>query len=660
MKKIFCLISVIILSTSFVFGKSIVANLLTENRSNPICIDNQKPRFSWQLESNERGVMQTAYEIRLAKSISDLNKTKSLVWQSDKVLSDQSVHVEYGGDELQSDTRYYWQVKVWDNNNKATEWSEPAWFQMGFLNHSNWKAKWIAPKTAVNSPVFRKEFQLPKQVESANLYITCCGLYEAYLNGNRVGDACLTPGWTTYNDRLQYQVYDVTKMLKNGENAIGVALGKGWYKSHMSNNRNYYKNDISLLAQIEITYTDGTKEIIITDKNWKTSTAAIQDAEVYNGETYDARKEIVGWKSPDFNDSKWEMAVEKDYGYDNLVATYNETVKKQKVFQTKELIITPEGDHVIDFGQNLVGWVQMKVKGKAGDTVKIYHAEVLDKEGNFYTENLRSAKQLNTYILKGEGEEFYKPTFTWQGFRYIKIEGYPGKIDHDNFQAVALYSDMVKTGTFECSNDLLNQLQHNIQWGQRGNFLDVPTDCPQRDERLGWTGDAQAFARTAAFNFRVNNFFAKWLKDLAADQKEGEVPVIIPNIGRGVSGCAGWSDAATIIPWTMYLAYADKKILEDQYRSMKGWVDHITGVTGKDNLWIPSWAFGDWLFYSVNNDRSGESAITDKSLIAQCFYAHSTQLLINAAEVLGKTSDVENYTDLLKDIKMAFLREYVY
>ncbi len=329
-----------------------------------------------------------------------------------------------------------------------------------------------------------------------------------------------------------------------------------------------------------------------------------------------------------------------------------------KSFRPQRLIITPQGDRVIDFGQNLVGWARMKLNGKAGDTVRIYHAEVLDKDGNFYTENLRTAKQLDTYVLKGGGTEVFEPHFTWQGFRYIKIDGYRGDIDLKNFQATALYSDMVPTGMFECSNELVNQLQHNIQWGQRGNFLDIPTDCPQRDERLGWTGDAQAFARTASFNFRVDDFFAKWLKDLAADQDNGDVPSIVPFIGKNVSGSPGWGDVATIVPWTMYLAYGDKRILENQYESMKGWVDHITRQS-RDSLWIPSWSFGDWLFYSINDDRSGESAITDKSLIAQCFYAYSTQNLINAAKVLGKTGDAEKYSGMLKGIKDAFLREYV-
>jgi len=319
---------------------------------------------------------------------------------------------------------------------------------------------------------------------------------------------------------------------------------------------------------------------------------------------------------------------------------------------------------VIDFGQNLVGWVKFKVSGKAGDKIVISHAEVLDKEGNFYTDNLRDAKCQNTFILKGDGVETCEPQFTWQGFRYIRIEGYPGDIKPEDFTATAVYSDMPPTGTFTCSNPLINQLQHNIQWGQKGNFLDIPTDCPQRDERLGWTGDAQVFSRTATFNMNVHNFFTKWLKDVSLDQfSDGSLPHVIPDAfdnGKptGGGGSAGWSDATTIIPWNMYLAYGDKQILENQYNSMKAWVGFMKSHS-HNNLWNTGSHFGDWLFYTRNDDNDGTAAITSKYLIAQCFYAHSTQLLINAAKVLGKTEDVETYTKLLADVKNAYMREYV-
>jgi len=318
------------------------------------------------------------------------------------------------------------------------------------------------------------------------------------------------------------------------------------------------------------------------------------------------------------------------------------------------------GEQVIDFGQNLVGFVTVKISGKQGDKIIVEHAEVLDKAGNFYTKNLRGAKATDTYILKGEGTETFEPHFTFHGFRYIKVEGLKGDINPEDFTAVALYSDLKPTGTFTSSNSLINQLQHNIQWGQKGNFLDVPTDCPQRDERLGWTGDAQVFSRTATFNMDVHNFFVKWLKDLALDQlPNGAVPHVIPNVlGEKSAGSTGWADVATIVPMNMYLAYGDKQILSQQYNSMKAWVDYMTSQS-KNNLWNTGTHFGDWLFYSPSVDDGGRAAVTDKYLIAQCFWAHSTQLLIDAATILDKTEDVSSYTALLNKIKEAFNHEYV-
>jgi alpha-L-rhamnosidase len=324
-----------------------------------------------------------------------------------------------------------------------------------------------------------------------------------------------------------------------------------------------------------------------------------------------------------------------------------------------KLITTPRGEPVIDFGQNLVGWVNVKAQGRAGDRIILSHAEVLDKKGNFYTENLRPARQQNHFILKGSGTETFEPHFTFQGFRYVKVEGYPGELKAENFSATALHSDMPLTGTFTSSHPLINQLQQNIQWGQRGNFLDVPTDCPQRDERLGWTGDAQAFSRTAAFNFDVHNFFSKWLKDLAADQVDGSVPFVIPNVlGPRASGSAGWADAATIIPWNMYLAYGDRKVLEDQYESMKAWVGYMER-NSTDDLWNKGFHFGDWLFYRPFDDNDGRSAVTDKYMIAQCFFAHSADLVAKAARVLGKTEDATRYSGLAGRVRKAYMNEYV-
>ena len=634
-------------------------NLLTENVTNPIGIDVQQPRFSWQLVSDQRNVTQTAYEIIVSSG-------KGNMWKSGKIMSDQSVHVPYAGTALQSGKKYTWEVRVWDNNGKPSPLSEPATFQMALLNASDWKAKWIEAdfiEDSINRPAqyFRKQFSTTKKIVSATAYITAHGLYEAQINGKRVGDYFLTPGWTSYKKRLQYQVYDVTNLIQGGNNAIGVIVGNGWYRGFIawSGNKDSYGKKTGILLQIDITYSDGTTQSIVTDNTWKSSTGSIRSSEIYHGETIDAREEKSSWSTAGYNDAGWSGVKTQDYANDILIATYNEPVKKHETFKPVKIFTTPKGEKVIDFGQNLVGWVVVKAKGNAGDKITIKHAEVLDKQGNFYIDNLRAAQATANYFLSGKGEEQFEPHFTFYGFRYIKIEGVNNIIPED-FTAVALYSDMKASGTFTSSNPLINQLQHNIQWGQRGNFLDVPTDCPQRDERLGWTGDAQAFSRTAAFNFGVNNFFAKWLRDVEADQQpSGSVPFVIPNVlGPGAGAATGWADVATIIPWNVYLAYGDRKILENQYNSMKAWVSYMEKAS-KNYLWNTGFHFGDWLFYRPFDDNDGRSAVTDKYMIAQCFFANSVQIMINTAKVLGKNDDADRYTQLLKNLKEAFVKEYL-
>ncbi len=660
MKKLFALLLFVLPCIVLVNAQVNITGLLTENLTNPITIDAATPRFSWQLVSSKRNVLQTAYECKVTSG-------KTVAWSSGKITSSQSVMVPYAGSALQPGKQYNWQVRVWDNYGAASAWSTTASFRMGLLSPSDWKAKWIEAgfaEDSINRPAqyFRSQFLLHKKIKAATAYITAHGMYEAQINGKRVGDYYLTPGWTSYNNRLQYQAYDVTTLLNNGANAIGVVAGMGWYRGYLAwdDNKNIYGKKTGILFQLAIEYTDGTSATIISDESWKSSNGAIKYAEIYNGETIDAREEKKGWSSPNFNDADWSEVKVGAADKASLVATYNEPVKKHETFKPIKIFKTPQGDLVADFGQNLVGWVELKVKGNSGDKINIYHSEVLDKFGNFYTDNLRVAKQQNTYILKGGSEEFFEPHFTFQGFRYIKIEGFPGELKPENITAVALYSDMKPTGTFTSSNALVNQLQHNIQWGQRGNFLDVPTDCPQRDERLGWTGDAQVFSRTATFNFGVNNFFAKWLKDVAFDQyPNGSVPFVIPNVlGPNSGGSTGWADVSTIIPWNVYLAYGDKQVLIDQYSSMKKWVGYMEKAS-TNYLWNTGFHFGDWLFYRPFDDNDGRSAVTDKYFIAQCFFAYSTQMLLNTATVLNKTEDIAYYTNLLQKVKEAFVKEYV-
>jgi alpha-L-rhamnosidase len=648
---------------SAVAQKLQIAELTTEYQNNPIGLDITAPRFSWTLVSPQRDVMQTAYELRVSSDES----FKNILWQTGEVASDQSAFITYSGSPLKAKQRYHWQARIWDNKGNASAWSKPVFFELGLLQATDWTAQWIEPAIPGDSvngpaPLLRKNFDLKKTVKSGRLYITSHGLYEAHINGKRVGDQYLTPGWTSYNKRLQYQTYDVTALLKQGNNATGVFLGDGWYRGNLAwgDKKNIYGKTLGLLYQLEVTYTDGTSEVITSDAQWKSSTGPIRKAGIYYGEAYDAQLEKKDWTQSTFRDTDWSSVTLVNGGKENILASYGPPVKKHETFRPVKIFKTPKGETVVDFGQNLVGWVTLKVKGKAGDKITIHHAEVLDKNKNIYLDNLRAAKAEIVYTLKGGEEEVYEPRFSFFGFRYAHVEGYPGTLTPDKIIATAVYSDMQPTGNFTSSNALVNQLQHNIQWGQKGNFVDIPSDCPQRDERLGWTGDAQVFFRTAAYNMNVAPFFHKWLKDLTADQrKDGAVPFVIPNVlsDNDVSS-TGWADVAVIIPWNLYYAYGDQKILEQQYESMKAWVGFMESKS-KNDLWNTGFHFGDWLFYRPFDDNDGRSAVTDKYLIAQCFWAYSTQLMLNTAQVLGKTADVQHYTSQLKKIKDAFIKEYV-
>ncbi|MGD0756310.1 MAG: family 78 glycoside hydrolase catalytic domain, partial [Bacteroidales bacterium] len=375
---------------------------------------------------------------------------------------------------------------------------------------------------------------------------------------------------------------------------------------------------------------------------------------------------LTGWNNPGYNDKNWLSVKIGNYNNSNLIAAEGSPIRKIQEIKPIKIFRTPKGKLVVDMGQNMVGWLRLKVTGNKGTVVTLRHAEVMDKNGEFYTANLRAAKCQLTYTLSGTGEEIYEPRFTFMGFRFVEVTGFPGELTTDNLMGVVVHSDMAVTGSFECSSPLVNQLQHNIQWGQKGNFVDVPTDCPQRDERLGWTGDAQAFCRTAAFNMDVSSFFTKWLKDVTADQKQaGEVPFVIPDIlnkqGSLTGGTsAGWGDVSVIAPWTIYQVFGDKKLLETQYNSMKAWVEYIRKKAGDNYIWKDGSVFGDWLFYHppVNNHTEPDG-YTDHDFIATAFYAYSTSIVSEAAKALGKTEDAKMYADLFNKIKEVFINEYV-
>jgi alpha-L-rhamnosidase len=642
--------------------KTEVRELVSEYRTNPLGIDVQKPRLSWKIVSNAENLVQSAYEIK----VTDQSPNGKLLWTSGKVSSDQSVNVIYEGPALKSMQRAYWQVRIWDNKGKATSWSAPAWWEMGLLDAASWKASWITMageselKGSKPSQYFRKDFSAKKTVKSARVYATAQGLYQLMLNGKKVSTDLFTPGWTSYKNRIQYQTYDVTAMLQP-QNTLGAILGDGWFRGNLgwAKEGSYYGTKLALLLQLQINYTDGTSETIGTDQSWKASVGPIIESDIYNGETYDARKELIGWASTGYDESNWGKALVTDQSKKILVAPQGDVVKAIEEIQVVKLFTTPAGEKVFDLGQNMVGWVRLRVKGNKGDQVTLKFAEVLTKEGNFYTENLRGAKATDIYILKGEGEEIFEPHFTFHGFRYVKIEGLNAEPVKDQITGIVIHTDMKPSGTFTCSEPMINQLQKNIQWGQKGNFLDVPTDCPQRDERLGWTGDAQVFAPTAAFNFDVAPFYTKWMRDVAADQlPNGKVPHVIPDVLKGGGGSTAWADAALIVPWTNYLVYGDKRILEVQYPSMKAWVDYMKERAGEDLLWTGDTHFGDWLAFATNrSDYPG--ATTEKDLIATAYYSYSSGLLGKIAAIIGNEADAKSYVTLSENIKKAFVQAFV-
>ena len=627
--------------------------LRCEYKTNPRGIDAAEPRLSWALESSEQGAAQSAYQVVV---------DDGAAWDSGKVMSSQSVHVPYAGHSLRSSQIIHWKVRAWDENDQPTEWSEAAWWQMGLLAEEDWTARWISlpasrPCTDLNPPAYlRRRFPVKKVIARATMFATARGVYALHLNGQRISSDQFAPGWTDYTRRIQYQTYDVTEMLQSGDNAVGVILGDGWYAGYIgfSGVRAHYGSRPELLAQISLEYTDGSQETIGTDGEWRGAAGPILFSDMLMGETYDARLEMPGWASAGFDDHLWKP-VTVEAAHDPVVlrvAQIDPPVRLTEELAPVSVRQAQAGTYVFDLGQNMVGWARLKVQGPAGTIVRLRFGEMLTAEGTLYLDNLRGAKATDTYILSGSGLETFEPHFTFHGFRYVEVTGYPGEPGLDAVTGCVLHSEMPLAGVFECSDPMVNQLVKNIDWGQRGNFLSVPTDCPQRDERLGWMGDAQIFVRTAAGNRDVAAFFEKWMYDVAdAQSPEGAFSDVSPRLVDPADGAPAWADAGVIVPWTIYQMYGDTRLLETHYAAMVRWIEFLDKAN-PDHLWLNrrSNDFGDWL--SIEAD-------TDKNVLATAYFAYDVSLMAKIASALSHEQDAARFRALFEDIKTAFNAAYV-
>ncbi|MBQ3015038.1 MAG: family 78 glycoside hydrolase catalytic domain, partial [Clostridia bacterium] len=514
----------------------------------------------------------------------------------------------------------------------------------------NRRAKWImAPIDTEQAGIaFVRAFDAKKTVKKATLSVSAIGLYAAYINQKRVGNAVLAPGWTIYNERVQYQTYDVTALLDTS-NTLSIEVGAGWAVGNIAWGTKMFADQTALVASLTVLYTDGTREEIVTDTAWDVYTTPILYSDIYHGETVDKTAEI----------KHLGKAIRSNYKT-KLIAQVGELITEHERVAPVELIRTPKGETVIDFGQEVTGYVEVRIKAARGARILLHHAEVLDKEGNFYTENLRHAKCEDLYICSG-GEDVFKPSFSFQGFRYVRLSEFPTEtVDLDAFCAIVVHSDMKRTGYFRCGNEKINQLYHNVIWGQKGNYLDTPTDCPQRDERLGWTGDAQIFARTAAINFNVKKFFTKWLGEMAIEQRpNGGIPEFIPrckkNRGEYVAVATGWADAACIIPWELYLAYGDKKLLAEHYPMMRKWIMYLHYTGPEEFLWLGGDHYGDWL--AMDHGEDSYKGATSTDFIASAFYANSVALLLKAEKALGY--DTAKFEERYRKVVSAFREHYI-
>jgi alpha-L-rhamnosidase len=635
-----------------------------EHHRQSLGIGESAPRLTWTVAAADLpGWAQRAYEVEIS------DESGTTLTATGVVESEESVLVAWPGTELGSRQRRGVRVRVHGQDGSASDWSPWSWAETGLLEPSQWHAGAAAPPLellgAPDGPalLLRRDFAVRAPVAAARLYVTARGLYEIEINGEVVGDEVLAPGWSSYDHRLRYRTHDVTALLSGGGNAIGATLADGWYRGRVGfhgGKTGVYGDRTALIAQLEITYTDGTTDRVVTDGSWRCATGPVTAASLYDGETYDARLLPDGWSATGFDDASWSAADVLDHDAALLTAPTGPPVRRTETLSPVRVLTGPAGETILDFGQNISGRLRLRVQGPAGHTVRLRHAEVLE-DGALSLRPLREAAALDTYTLRGDDAEEWEPRFTIHGFRYAQIIDWPGAFDPSSVEAVVCHTDMRRTGHFTCSDPLLDRLHENVVWSMRGNFVDIPTDCPQRDERLGWTGDIQVFAPTASFLYDSAGTLTSWLADLAAEQAAlGTVPHYVPWVDLlfPVEPAAAWGDAAAVVPWVLYQRFGDLGVLRAQYPSMKAWVDQVATLAGDSHLWDEGFQFGDWLDPAAPADDPGKSR-TDHALVATAYHAWSAQILADTARLLGHDADATHYTALAAAVREAFRGEFV-
>ncbi len=686
-----------------------VSGLRCEYLVAPLGIDECAPRLSWAIESNRRGARQIAYRVRVAGTPEKLAAGKDDFWDSGRVESNQTTHVVYAGRQLRSRDACHWCVEVWDGTGRVAR-SKPSLWTMGLLKKSDWRARWVAANpeiikrdedaiaptlTEPGTPAyFRKEFEVAGAVKRAAIYASARGLFELRINGRRVGEDIFAPEWTDYHKRIQYRTYDVTGLITRGRNVIGAVLGDGWWSGYVgwqATRARYGSLENSLLVQLEVELTNGKRLALATDGTWTCNTGPILSSDFMMGETCDARRECnleCGDVSPLFNDATcrvgpkrgrvralqkvradlpWLPAREVASPSVPLVAQRSEPVRITETIAPLSVKEIRPGVFIYDLGQNITGWVRLRVKAPAGTRVQLRHGERLNPDGTLYTENLRRAKATDVYVCKGGGQEVWEPHFTFHGFQYIELTGLPSAPGKDAVTGRVVHSATSTAGCFECSHAGVNRLWLNGLWSQRDNFLSVPTDCPQRDERLGWMGDAQVFLRTASYNMDVAAFFTKWMIDVEdAQTPDGVFSDVSPRISEKerfvgldqLCGAAGWADAGVIVPWTLWRVYGDKRIIERHWQAMIEWLDwidrHNPGGLRTRELGNN---YGDWL--CIPSDTTFRTHSPMKNLLATAYWADDAAKMACMARELGRKAEANHFEAMFEKVRAAFQKEFL-